>query len=340
MRISRVRGGVVALTLAIAASGLAGCDMPGGDPAARAGAGMDLFSTSRRVVERDVEAPQVFNQQEAGLWDGRPSLGGVWIAHPEARDPERVLIRNSQTGATVVGALFRRERENPGPRFQISSEAANALGILPGAPTQISAVALRLERVEVQPEAAQPETAAPGAAQPGAAQPEAPQVAAAAPAAAAQPAPSTIAATPLAEPAVQLAAAPAEAARPAQGGWSLGSLFSRREEPVAAPQVAPATIETAALGPVAAPAPASSPAPSTLDRAYVQIGIFSVESNATGAARQMREAGLPVDVRRGRAGEREFWRVIVGPAADAPTRAGYLQRVRAMGFGDAYAVAR
>jgi len=339
MRISRVRGGVFALTVAIAATGLAGCDMPSGDPAARAGAGMDLFSTSRRVVERDVEAPQVFDRAEAGLWDGRPSLGGVWIAHPEATDPERVLIRNSQTGATVVGALFRRERENPGPRFQISSEAANALGILPGAPTGISAVALRLERVEVQPEPAQPEAPQPEAAliaaadTPAAAQPEpAPAIAAA------QPAAAPIATTPLAEPEVHLAAAPAETARPAQTGaqtgWSLASIFSRRQEPVAEPQIAPETIETAALGPV------SAPPPSTLDRAYVQIGIFSVESNATGAARQMREAGLPVDVRRGRAGEREFWRVIVGPAADAQTRAGYLQRVRAMGFGDAYAVAR
>jgi rare lipoprotein A len=137
MRISRVRGGVYALSVALLVTGISGCDMPSGDPAARAGAGMDLFSTSRRVVERDVEAPQVFSMEEPGLWDGRPSLGGVWIAHPGATDPERVLIRNSQTGASVVGALFRRERENPGPRFQISSEAANALGILPGAPTSI-----------------------------------------------------------------------------------------------------------------------------------------------------------------------------------------------------------
>jgi hypothetical protein len=63
----------------------------------------------------DVEAPEVFDITDAGLWDGRPSLGGVWVAHPDATDPERVMIRNTETGSFVIGALFRRERENPGP---------------------------------------------------------------------------------------------------------------------------------------------------------------------------------------------------------------------------------
>jgi cell division protein FtsN len=102
------------------------------------------------VIERDVEAPDVFQVEDAGLWDGRPSLGGVWVAHPNVEDPERALIRNTATGATVIGALFRRERDNPGPRFQVSSEAANALGLLPGAPTEIAVTALRLQRVELE----------------------------------------------------------------------------------------------------------------------------------------------------------------------------------------------
>ena len=45
-------------------------------------------------VERDVEAPEVFRTSEAGFWDGRPSLGGIWVAHPETDIPERVIIRN------------------------------------------------------------------------------------------------------------------------------------------------------------------------------------------------------------------------------------------------------
>lgn len=95
--------------------------------------------------ERDVEAPEVFDVTDEGLWDGRPSLGGVWVAHPEATDPERVMIRNAETGRFVIGALFRRERENPGPPLQVSSEAAAALDLLAGNPTSLQVTALRRE---------------------------------------------------------------------------------------------------------------------------------------------------------------------------------------------------
>ncbi|MCT4609409.1 MAG: SPOR domain-containing protein [Pelagimonas sp.] len=101
------------------------------------------------VSERDVEAPDVFQTTEAGLWDGRPSLGGVWVAHPDVKDPERVIVRNENNGKFVIGALFRRERETPGPRLQLSSEAAAALGVLAGQPTNLDVVALRREEVFV-----------------------------------------------------------------------------------------------------------------------------------------------------------------------------------------------
>lgn len=94
-------------------------------------------------VTRDVEAPEIFKMAEKGLWDGRPSLGGVWVAHPDAKDPERVIIRNQANGKSVVGALFRRERSVPGPRFQVSSDAAAELGMLAGAPAGLSVTALR-----------------------------------------------------------------------------------------------------------------------------------------------------------------------------------------------------
>ena len=71
------------------------------------------------VIEQDVEAPDVFAVNEPGLWDGRPSLGGVWVAHPEVADAERVIIRNTGNGQSVVGGLFRREVDNPGPRIQV-----------------------------------------------------------------------------------------------------------------------------------------------------------------------------------------------------------------------------
>lgn len=96
-------------------------------------------------TERDVEAPDVFSAREAGLWDGRPSLGGVWVAHPEVTEPERVIIKNQSNGRSVVGALFRRERDIPGPRLQMSSDAAEALGVLAGAPAELDVTALRKE---------------------------------------------------------------------------------------------------------------------------------------------------------------------------------------------------
>ncbi|MCC5974111.1 MAG: SPOR domain-containing protein, partial [Rubellimicrobium sp.] len=68
-----------------------------------------------QLVETDVEAPEIFQVTGSGLWDGRPSLGGVWVAHPDVSQPERVIIRNQDNGNFVIGALFRRERENPGP---------------------------------------------------------------------------------------------------------------------------------------------------------------------------------------------------------------------------------
>ncbi|MGB7319608.1 MAG: SPOR domain-containing protein [Planktotalea sp.] len=104
-------------------------------------------SRSVKLVERDVEAPNVFQVTENGLWDGRPSLGGVWVAHPDVKDPERVIIRNEKNGKFVIGALFRRERENPGPRLQVSSDAAATLGMLAGQPVKLNVTALRREEV-------------------------------------------------------------------------------------------------------------------------------------------------------------------------------------------------
>ena len=336
----------------------------------------------QRVIERDAEAPEVFQVQEPGLWDGRPSLGGVWVAHPSASDPERVLIRNTRTGATVIGALFRRERENPGPRFQVSSEAANALGVLAGAPTEIQVTALRLQRVEMEIDPApEPETAAtetlaiapvatpaPAAAATPAAAPEG-QVAITDEAPPrhrlrdffrrSQPASETaaIAETALAPaaaaPAATAAAAPGsttpeivEAPRPRR---SLRDLFRRRTpEP-------DTTLIALPDGTGASPAAATQPLQASgtqplpqqpgqsaarIDRPFVQIGIFSVEQNAENARTQMQQAGLSAEIRRGRVGENQFWRVVVGPAASTAERAQFLQRVRALGFADAYAVQR
>ncbi|WP_299848841.1 SPOR domain-containing protein [uncultured Roseovarius sp.] len=106
----------------------------------------DSSQSSVKLIERDVEAPDVFQVTDKGLWDGRPSLGGVWVAHPDVKDPERVIIRNNDNSKFVIGALFRRERANPGPVLQVSSDAAAALGMLAGAPADLNVTALRREK--------------------------------------------------------------------------------------------------------------------------------------------------------------------------------------------------
>lgn len=89
-----------------------------------------------------VEAPDVFKISDAALWDGRPTFGGIWVAHPDVIQPESVLIRNSVNGESVRGALFRRERLAPGPSIQVSADAAAALGLLAGAPVKLDIVAI------------------------------------------------------------------------------------------------------------------------------------------------------------------------------------------------------
>lgn len=144
---------------AILLSGCDGANMPsflqGKDTA---DAQTSVQSGATRLVERDVEAPGVFQMSESGLWDGRPSLGGVWVAHPDTKDPERVIIRNEANGKFVIGALFRRERDVPGPRFQVSSDAAAALGMLAGQPAQLNVTALRREEIPQEPAAQEPAT--------------------------------------------------------------------------------------------------------------------------------------------------------------------------------------
>jgi hypothetical protein len=303
-----------------------------------------------RLVERDVEAPEVFDVTEEGLWDGRPSLGGVWVAHPAATDPERVIIRHAETGRFVIGALFRRERENPGPVIQISSDAAAALDILAGAPTLVQVTALRREEVPDTPEAAETPDLA-GAVPPGDEAEAAPAEAAALPEieAAALPGPEAATAPePRGAPeAVEVAALPEPAELPpramtaeqiAAGIRSAGGA-AQPQDPIAAAAVAAIAeaeaTQTAAAAPAAAPPRAAS-----LDRPYVQIGIFSVEDNAAETGEALRSAGLVPTIYDQTSNGRRFWRVVVGPAPNAEDRAAVLETARGLGFEDAYYVTR
>lgn len=131
------------IVFGLAATGLLAACVEGAGPAAWDGATSTSVAPAKIRVGQEIEAPEVFQANESALWDGRPSLGGTWVASPDAVDPERVVMFNPATGKSVTGALFRRERENPGPRLQLSSDAAEALGVLAGQPTEIRVVALR-----------------------------------------------------------------------------------------------------------------------------------------------------------------------------------------------------
>lgn len=153
------------LVLIAALTGCAGFEMPKfGKKPESTETETTASDSSVKLVERDVEAPDVFDVTDAALWDGRPSLGGVWVAYADTQDPERVIIRNTENNKFVIGALFKRERENPGPKIQLSSDAAAALGILAGKPTTISVTALRREAVPEKP--AEPVVAVAGAPDP------------------------------------------------------------------------------------------------------------------------------------------------------------------------------
>ncbi|HBD91001.1 MAG TPA: SPOR domain-containing protein [Gemmobacter sp.] len=226
------------------------------------------------------------------LWDGRPSLGGVWVASPEAQDPERVILRNSENGKFVIGALFRRERDNPGPTLQISSDAAAALGLLAGQPARVSVTALRREENPASTDASKPlldvaETAegeAPGAG-------TVPEV------------------------------------LPKQAAIATAPVAATAAEP-------PAAAKPAAPAPTAKPAAAAKPAATTGGAHVLQIGIFSVEANATRAAEVLRKAGLAATIRPGQTQGKAHWSV----TASGNDREALLAKAKSLGFADAYFV--
>ena len=104
---------------------------------------------------------------------------------------------------------------------------------------------------------------------------------------------------------------------------------------------AAAAIETASLeAPAAAPKPPAAPKPAAakLAKPYIQIGIFSVETNARNTATAMRQAGMVPTVRKQSSNGKTFWRVVVGPATNKSELDALLKKIKATGFSDAYAV--
>ncbi len=279
---------------------------------------MAINAPGQRVSqERDVERPDIFETTDRALWDGRPSLGGVWVAHPDVRDPERVLIRNTASGETIVGALFRRERLNPGPEIQISSDAADALGALAGSPVELYVVALRREETQV---------IVPADENPVVASLEAPVNVDAAPL---DPAPAAEDAGPApAETAAVVAAAPALAV--AAETTDEGSQTAT----AAANLAAAATAAIDDTGTVDVSAVFETPIPPA-DGPRAQIGVYSNEGNANADAARIQAAGLAAEVLTETMGGQTVWRLVAGPlVSDAA-----LAALQDIGFVDAFIIA-
>ncbi|RWR09374.1 SPOR domain-containing protein [Paenirhodobacter populi] len=272
------------------------------------------------AVSGEVEAPKAYSRTEPGLWDGRPSLGGVWVAHPGVKSPRRVLIRNTENGRSIAGALFRRERNLPGIPLQVSSDAAEALGMLAGAPAKLSIVAL--ERVAApEDKAGKPPAGtaatAPNAAPAAKADPAAPKASVKTDAAAAKASPQAKAdAAPQATP---------EKADPAAPKASVKTDAAAPQAAREAPEKTPATA-------------AKNPAESATPGHYVQLGLFGVEANARQAAEALARSDTPGELRKQVSGRKTYWSVVAGPVKTSAEQELLLKKIRGLGYADAYAV--
>lgn len=384
----KLKGSTVAISIS-AMVALTGCEdgkgqgleflkkKPGGEAAAPQSPQVTRAAASTSLIERDVEAPNVFSKTEDGLWDGRPSLGGVWIAHEDVKKPERVLIRNEANGKTVIGALFERERVGAGPSLQLSSDAADALVVVAGAPVKLSVVALRKEEL---PQAA-PEAEIAGdavAAVETEAEAEASATSALAEAEGTQTVPET------GDIATASLDAVEETPKKTKKPWRL---FRRaaKDKPaetaveagteVAANAVTPELATKTAIKPIVTPVtstvlgsrlpkktgqsvdplqsasaaiarssdkqakPIKASARATgPSKAYIQIGIFSVKGNADNTATSLRNVGILPTVKQQTSKGKVFWRVVVGPATSSSERGTLLKKVKKLGFNDAYFV--
>lgn len=260
---------------------LAGCENAGFP--GLSGNNPNTSNDSVTLKEREVEAPEVFQATDLGGWDGRQTLGGVWVAHPNVTAPEKAIIRDVETGKFVIGTVFSKDGAVGGPTFQMSSDAASALGHPIGATRNINVTALRREQVQVEPAAN-------------------------------------------------------TSVRPTPAPLGVESIGGVATTPL------PSTTPGGAIKPVARPTSSApqiaTPVASNLAKPFVQLGIFSIQGNATSTANLMSSMGLRASVLKESISGKTFWRVIAGPAQNQAELANILAKVKSQGFSDAYPVAR
>ncbi len=285
-----------------------------------------------RVEEREVERPEIFSREARGLWDGRISLGGRWVAIPEDIQADRVKITNQSNGNVIEGALFQRDANLPGPYFMVSMDAAQALGMTAGVPAELSVVAVRTETIEIPAPVPVPaeDVAEDGEAEGGEGGADGAATAAAAGGAVAA---GAIAATALPDasaPATEAAGAPDAAddivTSPLED--TVLDALSRVEAGAGTGADAPAAAPAAAPG---ASAGAKPPAP------FLQVASGSNREGADAVARRLKGVDLPSAVRTGGSEGAPIYRVVAGPFE---TRAAYdaaRTTLRELGYEDAFA---
>ena len=90
------------------------------------------------------EKPKILDISATVIWDGSQTLGGNWVSHPNIKSPERVLIKNTNNGKSVVGAVFQQTKNVDKGLAAISSDAAKALSISKNDETKLQLVAIKI----------------------------------------------------------------------------------------------------------------------------------------------------------------------------------------------------
>ncbi len=350
-----------ALLAGFSALALGACsDLPGGSEqtGARASGTLNIGGP------REVEAPDAYATEARALWDGRPSFGGVWIAAPDVTTPEQVRIENLANGQVIKAALYRRERDLPGPKIQVSMDAAKELGMQAGAAVDLRVVAIRKEEVAPPAPVANPEplegetiVASAGAADAAlvdAADGTEPAVIAVTEGEALPEitASTEIASLPVgdvgaevptlttatvdamkstrshASEAVRLAAASAIEARALAAATEAGIVSDADPaDPIDGDLVA-ATLAATPATTEAAAQPAAEP----LKYPFIQVATAASEALANDAIARLKAAGLEARSRQ----SGDSFGIVVGPLTSAQQQTAALAKVKELGYGDAF----
>ena len=90
------------------------------------------------------EKPEILDISASVVWDGKQTLGGNWVSHPDINSPEKVLIKNTSNGKSAVGAIFQQTRNLNKGLAAISSDAAKTLNISKNDETKLQIVAIKV----------------------------------------------------------------------------------------------------------------------------------------------------------------------------------------------------